>query len=60
MASREQGVERMATICCKTNRGVDLLHVTLTIDDRELEICGLARQELRNGTLWQWWIVMDA
>lgn len=59
MVCREQGDERMRTICLKTPLGVDLLHAILTINGRDLEFCGLADQKYKDGLLWQWWIVMD-
>lgn len=51
----------MRTICIKTPHGIDLpLNTKITIDGRELEVCGLAKQEYIDGLLWQRWIVMPS
>ena len=60
MSTGEEMGERMYIICLKSKQPLNLLDTVLTIGERELEFCGLARQELRDGRLWQWWIVMDA
>lgn len=48
----------MKLICVKTPCGIDLLGAKLSIDGHDMEVCGLAKQEYKDGLLWQWWIVM--
>lgn len=49
----------MKLICIKSVYGVDLpLNAKLSIDGNEMEVCGLAKQEYKDGLLSQWWIVM--
>ncbi len=59
MLCRENSDEQMTIVRLKTPRDVDLLHGILSIHGKELEFCGLAREEYKDGMLWQWWIVMD-
>lgn len=49
----------MTVICILSSQGVDLLNKRIIIDDRVMELCGLAREEYKDGLLWQWWIAME-
>lgn len=60
MAGREQSRETMSVICLQSPENVDLLHAVLCVGERRLEFCGLLKEVIRDGRLWQWWIVMDA
>ena len=42
----------------KTKYGASLNGAELYFDDKPWEVCGLAKQELRNELLYQWWIIM--
>ena len=50
----------MTIICVKSSRGIDLLGAQITINDQDMEVCGLARQEYKDGLLWQWWLLLPA
>lgn len=49
----------MRTICIISSRRIDLLNARIIINDRVMELCGLAREEYKDGQLWQWWIAME-
>lgn len=44
----------------KTRYGADLMDAQINLDGRAWIVCALAKQEFRNGWLWQYWIVMPA
>lgn len=50
----------MTAICVISPQSVDLLNARIVIAGHEMEVCGLARQEYKDGLLRQWWIVMEA
>lgn len=63
MAQRDEGCRIMSheekkLICIKTRYGADLMDAQIFIDDRAWVVCALAKQEYRNGWLWQYWIIM--
>jgi hypothetical protein len=47
-------------LCIKTRYGADLLGAQITLDSKPWEVCALAKQEYRNGWIWQWWIIMPS
>lgn len=48
----------MKLICIKSRTGVDLpLDTTLEINGQAMTVMGLARTEVIDGLVWQWWIV---
>ena len=50
----------MKLLITKSKYGLDLpLNTTLSTDEAEFEILGLAKQEVRDGIVWQWWIVSN-
>jgi hypothetical protein len=50
----------MKLICVKSEYGVCIpLNTSIIIDNNELEVLGLAKQEERDGLIWQWWIVSN-
>lgn len=50
----------MKLLITKSKYGLDLpLHTAWSTDEVELEILGLAKQEVRDGIIWQWWIVSN-
>ena len=48
--------KKLVTI--KTRYGADLMGAQIFMDNKKWEVCALAKQEYRNGWLWQYWIVM--
>ena len=48
--------KKLVTI--KTRYGADLMGAKIFMDNKAWEVCALAKQEYRNGWLWQYWIVM--
>lgn len=49
----------MKLICIKSPNGVELLGVQLSIDGNNMEVLGLAKQEYKDGLLYQYWIVEE-
>ena len=47
-------------ITIKTKYGADLMGAQIFLDNKAWEVCALAKQEYRNGWLWQCWIVMPS
>lgn len=51
-------MEEKKIVRIKSRHGADLLGAQMLMDDKNWEVCALAKQEIKNGWLWQWWIVM--
>jgi hypothetical protein len=51
-------VEEKKIIRIKSRYGADLMGAQIFMDNKAWEVCALAKQEYRNGWLWQYWIVM--
>lgn len=49
----------MELICIKSRSGVDLSGAQLSFDNRPFTVGGLAKQEFKDGLLWQWWIILE-
>lgn len=50
----------MKLLCTVTKHGLNLpLHARLSIDGQVMTVLGLAKQEERDGQIWQWWIVAE-
>ena len=60
MMCQKDNAERMTILCVKTFEALDLLHAIFTINEHDLECCGLVKQQYKDGRLWQWWLLMDA
>ena len=47
----------MTLICTKSQYGIDLpLNAKLEIDGQEMTVLGLAKTDVKDGQVWQWWI----
>jgi hypothetical protein len=50
----------MKIICIKSHYGVNLpLNTQISIDSHNMEVCGIAKQEYKDGLLYQYWIVEE-
>lgn len=49
----------MKLICIKTRLGVDLSGAQLIINNRPYTVGGKAKEEFKDGLLWQWWIILE-
>ena len=51
----------MKLICTKSQYGIDLpLNTILEIDGQEMTVLGLARTDVKDGQVWQWWVCGEA
>ena len=51
-------MEEKKLIRIKSRYGADLMDAQIFMDNKPWTVCGLAKQEYRNGFIWQWWIIM--
>ena len=51
-------MEEKKLIRIKSRYGADFMDAQIFMDNKPWTVCALAKQEYRNGFIWQWWIIM--
>ena len=50
--------EEKKLIRTRSRYGIDLMDTQILLDGKAWKVCALAKQEYRNGFIWQWWIIL--